>query len=95
MPHPASNNYILSRLLELSESPSHVTEEPRRVIPLANGDNIAQIIFKDEGEDDEGRTFGPAYAENDRGDLVISYGWITRRDAERLAIRLGIEFLDA
>jgi len=90
-----SNNPILSRLLELSESPHQAVESPRRVVPLRNGDNIARIVFKDEGWDDDGRIHGPASAENDRGNQVINYGWITRREAERLAAALGVEFLDA
>jgi hypothetical protein len=55
---------------------------------------IARIVFKDEGWDEEGRTRGPAYAESAKGDLLLNYGWITRKQAERLADSLGVDVLD-
>lgn len=53
-----------------------------------------RIVWKDEGLDAEGRPIGPAYAENAAGDLVENYDWITWKQANDTAERLGVELQD-
>jgi len=86
------NHPILQSLLEAADALRATEDQPRPPIPLRNGDNIARIVFKDEGRDEEGRVIGPSYAENAQGRLAINYGWVLWRDAERLANALGVEF---
>ena len=86
------DNLILQALLDASEKPPVIDEPRRGPVELENGDNIARIVFKDEGRDDEGRSIGKAHAENAQGGLAINYGWITWKDAERLATALGVDF---
>jgi hypothetical protein len=50
-----------------------------------------RIVWKDEGRNSEGRSIGPAYTENAAGDLVENFGWITWKEANETAERLGIE----
>jgi hypothetical protein len=50
-----------------------------------------RIVWKDEGRDDEGRALGRAYSENAAGDLVHGYDWITWKEANDAAERLGVE----
>lgn len=50
-----------------------------------------RVVWKDEGRDAEGRSIGPAYAENGAGDLIHNYDWITWKDATTTAERLGVE----
>lgn len=50
-----------------------------------------RIVWKDEGRDSEGRSIGPAYTENAAGDLVDNYGWITWKEANQTAEKLGLE----
>ena len=56
-----------------------------------NESRVHRIIWKDEGRDGEGRSIGPAYAENRAGHLVINYGWITWKEADNKARELEVE----
>ena len=40
--------------------------------------NISRIIWKDEGRDSTGRSFGPAYAEDKAGNFLFSYDVFVR-----------------
>jgi hypothetical protein len=53
---------------------------------------VARVIFKDEGHDDEGRTIGPAYAENKAGKILHNYGWLNWKQAKHAADAFGVEF---
>lgn len=53
--------------------------------------NIARIVWKDEGWDSEGRSFGPAYAEDAAGNYLFGYEWITWKKADELAKTLRVE----
>lgn len=50
-----------------------------------------RIVWKDEGRDPQGRSVGSAYAESAEGRLVRNYGWITWKEADETAKRLGVE----
>jgi hypothetical protein len=52
--------------------------------------NIARIVWKDEGRDSEGRSFGPAYAEDAVGNHLFGYDWITWKKADELAKTLHV-----
>ena len=56
---------------------------------------IARIVWKDEGRDSEGRSFGPAYAEDAAGNRLLSYDWITWKKADELAKALHVELREA
>lgn len=84
-------NPILQALLESADELQKSEDRRPEPVSLLNGDCIARIVFKDEGQDEEGRLFGPAYAENSSGDVAINYGWITWKDADRLANAFGVE----
>jgi hypothetical protein len=53
---------------------------------------VVRVIFKDEGHDAEGRTIGPAYAENKAGKILHNYGWVTWKTAQQAAEAFGVEF---
>lgn len=53
--------------------------------------NVTRIVWKDEGRDSEGRSLGPAYAENAAGEMVRNYGWITWKMAKNKADEFGVE----
>lgn len=52
---------------------------------------IERVIFKDEGRDSEGRSIGPAYAENRAGEIIHNYGWLTWPKAKHAADAFGVE----
>jgi len=54
--------------------------------------DIARVIWKDEGRDSEGRSFGRAYAENASGEMTRNYGWITWKKAMEMAQAAGAKF---
>lgn len=86
------DNPIVQALLDAADELRASDYPPRKPVPLHNGDNIARIVFKDEGRDTEGRSIGRAYAENTNGGIAINYGWITWKEAERLSNALGVDF---
>lgn len=50
-----------------------------------------RVVWKDEGRNADGRSVGPAYGENAAGELVKNYGWISWKEADTTAKRLGVD----
>jgi hypothetical protein len=63
--------------------------ERQRIVELLT--DVREIVWKDEGRDSEGRSIGPAYAENRAGKIVLSRHWISWKEANELATRLRVD----
>jgi len=63
--------------------------ERRSIIALLT--EVREIVWKDEGRDSEGRSIGPAYAEDAAGNIVTNYDWITWKKADEIAKALRVE----
>ena len=55
---------------------------------------VASVTWKDEGRDSDGRSIGPAYAENAAGEIVHNYGCIPWVTAQHAAEAFGVELTE-
>ncbi len=90
------NWYFDARLRQIRNIENPHVYQDLNDVELAFFNDMAQgvvrVIWKDEGRDNEGRSIGPAYAENKAGKIVHNYGWITWLKAKHAAEAFGAEF---
>jgi hypothetical protein len=65
------------------------SEERQRIVGVLT--EVREIVWKDEGRDDEGQSIGPAYAEDATGNVIVNFDWVTWKKAHDISSRLQVE----
>jgi|CXWL01.1.fsa_nt_gi hypothetical protein len=80
-----------SNAIAVNEFAEPLAAHERQFIIAALTNQIRRIVWKDEGRDSEGRSIGPAYAEDTAGEIVSNFDWITWKKADEIAKALQVE----
>lgn len=80
-----------SNAISVNDFAEPLANHERQFIIAVLTNQIRRIVWKDEGRDSEGRSIGPAYAEDAAGHIVTNYDCITWKKADKIARALQVE----